>query len=110
MQVICIENQMCDLVIRVWGAARVENDMINERLMREDEATRKYLTRHLWGCTGCSTSHLGWIVDLMGKPRRVCSGGGINFRWVNPVEADIEYIRLCLKYRREIIDELKMKK
>jgi hypothetical protein len=110
MQVMCLETEHGDLGIRItetygWDAP----SLINSRLGQESAEFQNYILRHLWGCTGCSTSHLGKFATVLGHRRRVCMGGGIGFRWINPAREDISSIRKCLEARCQIIDELKMK-
>ncbi len=109
-QVMCLENMRGDLILRVTGTYHWDDPaLINGRLAGEDEAFQKYILRHIWGCTGCSTSHLGAFATILGRRRRVCMGGGIGFRWINPQSDDIAYIRKCMEFRCRIIDDLKRK-
>lgn len=107
-QVLCLENADGALAARIpetygWDDMR----LIERRLAAEDGAFQSYILKHLWGCTGCSTSHLGGFVTLLGKRRRVCLSGGIGFRWRDPAPEDMPAIEKCLAFRRDIIDEQK---
>ena len=110
VQVMCLEAERGDLGIRITGTYGWDDPaLINRLLEQESPELQRYLLRHLWGCTGCSTSHLGVFVTVLGHKRRVCMGGGIGFRWINPIHEDMASIRKCLEVRCRIIDELKMK-
>jgi hypothetical protein len=109
-QVMCLENDHGDLIIRITATYSWDDPaLINNRLGGESSEFQRYILRHLWGCTGCSTSHLGVFVIVLGHKRRVCMGGGIGFRWTNPTHEDVDAIRKCLEFRCGIIDELKGK-
>ncbi len=109
-QVMCLENDRGALVIRITATYSWDDPaLINNRLAGESLEFQNYILRHLWGCTGCSTSHLGAFTFVLGHKRRVCMGGGIGFRWRNPTHEDVDAIQKCLEFRRRIIDELKGK-
>ncbi len=109
-QAMCLENAHGDLIIRVTGTYGWDDPkLINGRLEQESLEFQRYILRHLWGCTGCSTSHLGAFAWVLGHKRRVCMGGGIGFRWTNPGSEDVDAITRCLEIRCRIIDELKGK-
>lgn len=109
-QVMCLENEHGDLGIRITGTYGWDDPaLINSRLEGESPEFGKYILRHIWGCTGCSTTHLGAFATILGQKRRVCMSGGIGFRWWNPTAGDLEAIQKCLAFRCEIIDELKGK-
>lgn len=109
-QVMCLENDHGDLIIRITATYSWDDPkLINNRLSGESPEFQQYILRHLWGCTGCSTSHLGAFAIVLGHKRRVCMGGGIGFRWTNPTHEDVDAIQKCLEFRCRIIDELKGK-
>ena len=107
-QVMCLENDHGDLIIRITATYSWDDPaLINNRLTGESPKFQHYILRHLWGCTGCSTSHLGAFAYVLGHKRRVCMGGGIGFKWTNPTHEDVDAIRKCIAFRCRIIDELK---
>ena len=109
-QVMCLENLRGDLIIRITETYGWDDpSLINRLLAGEDEAFQQHILRHIWGCTGCSTSHLGAFATILGHKRRVCMSGGIGFRWINPCADDMAYIHKCLAFRCRIIDDLKQK-
>lgn len=110
VQALCLENATGDLAIRVSETYSWDDPgLINTRLAKQSPEFQRHILRHLWGCTGCSASHLGAFVTILGHKRRVCMGGGIGLRWTNPGPEDLPFIFECLKMRREIIGELKTK-
>ncbi len=109
-QVLCLGTEGGDLDIRITGTYGWDDPaLINDRLAQESPEFQKYILRHLWGCTGCSTTHLGAFTTVLGHKRRVCMSGGIGFRWKNPSHEDMDAIERCLEFRCRIIDELKTK-
>jgi hypothetical protein len=109
-QVMCLENDHGNMIIRITATYSWDDPaLINNRLGGESPEFQQYILRHLWGCTGCSTSHLGAFAFVLGHKRRMCMGGGIGFRWTNPTHEDVEAIRKCIAFRCRIIDELKGK-
>ena len=110
VQVMCLENDHGVLIIRITATYSWDDPkLINNRLGGESPEFQQYILRHLWGCTGCSTSHLGAFAFVLGHKRRLCMGGGIGFRWTNPSHEDVDAIRKCLTFRCQIIEELKEK-
>lgn len=105
-QVMCLDTAKGDLTLRITATYSWDDPaLINGRLEKESPAFQKDILRHLWGCTGCSTSHLGVFATVLGRRRRVCMGGGIGFRWINPTQEDLDVIKRCLELRCRIIDE-----
>lgn len=113
-QVMCVGSEGDHerlLDIRIVGTYNWEDSaLINNRLAKEPPEFQKNVLRHIWRCDACSTSHLGMFVTVLGKRARVCGGGIIGFRWRNPGDEDLAVIQKLLKFRCEIIDELKIKK
>ncbi len=108
VQVMCIDTLEGDMDIRVTETYNWDDaNLINKRLEKETPEFQTYALRNLWRCNGCSTSHLGCFVTVLGKRQRVCGGGIIGFKWRNPVETDIEIIGHMIGLRCEIIDEMK---
>ncbi|HML47482.1 MAG TPA: hypothetical protein PKE04_12125 [Clostridia bacterium] len=111
MQALCLENHDGDLVLRVTETYGWDDpSLINGRLAEESPDFQRYILRHVWGCTGCSTDHLGRFTTILGKKRRVCMGGGIGFRWINPNARDLEAVVRCMRFRCAIVRDLKAAK
>ena len=109
-QALCLGTERGELDVRISGTYGWDDPaLINRRLQQESPEFQRYMLRHIWGCTACSTSHLGAFATILGHRRRVCMGGGIGFRWRNPGQEDLPYIAKCLEIRCGIIDELKKK-
>lgn len=107
VQALCLGTERGELDIRISETYGWDDPaLINRRLEQESPEFQRYILRHIWGCTGCSTSHLGAFTIILGHKRRVCMGGGIGLRWRNPSQEDLAYIRKCLEFRCQIIDEL----
>lgn len=110
VQTLCLGTERGELDVRITETYGWDDPaLINGRLEQESPEFQRYILRHIWGCTGCSTSHLGGFTTILGHKRRVCIGGGIGFRWKNPGREDLESIEKCLEFRCRIIDELKKK-
>ncbi len=109
-QAMCIDTEGGNLCVRITETYHWDDPaLINDRLLREPPEFQRYMLRHVWGCTACSSSHLGAFAVILGKRRRVCTGGGIGFRWTNPTEDDLPAICKCLALRCQIIQEVKEK-
>lgn len=111
VQVMTIDTDDNRIILRVtevygWD----DKELFNSRLAKEPIDLQKYAIRHLWRCTGCSTSHLGQFIEVAGHRARVCGGGQIGFLWYNPTVDDIDNIRFFIKTRCDIINEMKKKK
>jgi len=96
------------LDVRIIGTYNWDDHtLINSRLERESPEFQKQALRHVWRCNACATTHLGMFVTVLGKRQRVCGGGQIGFRWYNPADDELEYIKKLIQLRIEIIDEIK---
>jgi hypothetical protein len=88
------------------------NDLsvIERHLKKESLDFQKEALQHMAGCDTCQTLHCstyasGWYDDIMGKRHQRCGGGGIDFNWREPVEADMAMIKRLIEIRCAIIDE-----
>lgn len=108
VQVMCIDSTENCLSIRITETYGWDDQgLINNRLETQSITDQNYALRHLWRCSGCSTSHLGQFVTVLGQRNRVCGGGQIGFTWWNPTVSDIDHIRFFIHARCDIIDEMK---
>jgi len=113
-QVMCIGSEGDHeslLDVRVVGTYGWDDPaLINDRLAKETPEFQRYIMRHILRCTGCATTHLGGYVTVLGKRQRVCGGGMIGFRWMNPGADDLEAIKRMIELRCEILDVLPKRK
>lgn len=103
-QVMLIDSAEGNLLVRVTEVYNWDNQSVfMDRLEKESEEMKHYASRHLWRCTGCSTSHVGQMISFLGQSCRVCGGGLIGFIWYNPTVDDLDKIEWFVKSRCEII-------
>lgn len=108
LQVMCLESGEGELTVRLTETyAWDDPELINGRLLREEPDVQRAALKRLWRCDACSTSHLGQFVTVLGRRQRVCGGGVIGFRWLNPGESDRALIEKLMGMRIGIADELK---
>lgn len=107
-QALCIGTEKGELDVRITATYGGDDPaLINDKLFAQSADFQKYVLRHSWLCTACSTSHLGRFTTILGKKRRVCMGGGIGFRSANPTEDELPNLEELIDMRTKIVDELK---
>lgn len=96
------------LRVRVNGVYSWEDqDGFNALLAAQDPAFQRFVLRHLCYCTACSTNHLGRFVQVLGYKKRVCGGGAIDIRVLNPSAEQLSQIERFIDLRLEMIDRRK---
>lgn len=107
-QVMLIDTKDGTLDIRITEVYSWDNQaMFTDLLDKQSDEMKHHADRHLWRCTACATTHVGTMIEFLGRHNRVCGGGQIGFVWNNPITADDEKIQYFLNTRCQIIDELK---
>lgn len=80
-----------------------EREMMNTLLAAQDSDFQKYVMHYLHYCLGCSNTHLGSFIEVLGRKVRVCSTA-IRLVKTNPELADIPYFSKFIQLRKHIID------
>lgn len=107
-QVMLIDTKDNTLDIRITEVYSWDNQTVfTDLLDKQSDEMKHYADRHLWRCTACATTHVGTMIEFLGKHNRVCGGGQIGFVWRNPVTSDDEKIKYFLNTRCQIIEALK---
>lgn len=96
------------LDIRITEAYSWDNQQIFKDLLdMESDEMKHYADRHLWRCTACATTHVGTMIEFLGRHNRVCGSGQIGFLWRNPGAKDDEKIQYFIRTRCKLIDDIK---
>ena len=107
-QVAQLSQEAQGLIVRVNGVYRWEDqEGFNALLAEQDPAFQRFVLRHLCYCTACSTTHLGRFTQVLGYKKRVCGGGAIDIRALNPTAEQLDPIKRFIDLRLEMIDRRK---
>ncbi len=99
------ENLRVRITLAYWWD---DSELVNSRLEQLEPEMQQYCLRNLNYCVGCSISHKGGIAVVLGQRKRLCGGIGIDID--NPTKEELEYIKVLIEIRCDIINEVTSKK